>query len=1321
MKNKVIKSENTKIKNIQMNDQKEIDINNPFTSDPNTMSKHRSHEFYNQNSQKNTSNSSNPTSSNNSNKNTTLTNTIKQVSNNNGKKNKNKKKTNNRHSQCNEAINYYNLKNEIEKNNKDGKNISDNNEEKNESKKSGKNKQIEKKVIEEDLFSENNLIQIKNNKKKALNKIFSETDSFHDIDSIEDDNSKESYRKNSTNALLKISLKDENNKEGKLQITNLKANHNNPTKKNGNERKSNIRTIFDGPANDKKEENPFKTQKNKEKKGKDDSFDDVIINESEFDNSRIIQTNNIEKTQFPKISLNPFSANSSKVNNLKIKKEEEKDLDINHHLKSSTLITNAKTSTTNPNSSNLSSTIEINSNQNTASKKENNNINYSPSEIEQKKKDLLLLAKRGDREKFVELFDEILSLPKNLVDINYQDENGFTPLHYACDEGNLKIVEILLNSKCDTNIQNNQKETPLHLASKRGYYDISKKLVENGASINIYNSDKNSPLHYACMYNYVELVNYFLTKSPNVDVKNINDKMPIELTTNKEIKELLEKYLIKKDNKNKIIKEFEISEAFKRKRSKSPDNEVNIVNDNNQFDSDRNIINIKNKNVKSKNTFSPLKNENNKKIRKNSEFDSIPDPLDIVSKRKYTLNKKNVKFLQLNAINNNFENNEKNKENNIIELKNSKKLNTSINKNNQNKNINKKNVNSVLRKSEFKGSEKENPNNIKKAQTENLINNQNKNNVIQDKINNNRKSSNTLNENENNSLANENKSTKMTEKLSSSILSNKNKGNKSNLYNSINRRKYTVYESRKKNLNIQDSMNNGHNRLNLSGNKDKDKDKERNNVNKSFNKNNGEIKTVNTVGNKNTKSKFCENNLKTYLTTNSINSSNNNLLNSNKIEENLKYDSKTQKVSSKNNNFTNMKYINCNPKQFESTEKILTKVKSKTNRNKLAKTNKEKNTDSIFNISRLSCRQHRNNVLLDKVNKSNIVDKTLGENVYNKLNLNSIEEDKITPSSFLCLAQLGKGSFGEVYLVQKINTKEKYAMKVLRKDRIIGHNLLKYAIAERNVLSLSHHPFIVKLYFTFQTSSKLFLILEYCPNGDLSKHLLFEKRFSEKRAKFYLCEVLLALENLHKRDVIFRDLKPDNVVLDEEGHCKLTDFGLSKEGVSENQYAQSFCGSIAYLAPEMLKKKGHGKAVDWYLLGVLFYEMLVGITPYFTLRKEDIFQNIEHGELKIPEFVSNEAATLLRALLERDPKKRLGGGPKDAQEIKEHPYFKDVDWNQVYNKKLKPPTFINYINKTIHYYHKPRLFANEDLLNKSSDKQDPNKLFGWSFINNEEL
>lgn len=218
-------------------------------------------------------------------------------------------------------------------------------------------------------------------------------------------------------------------------------------------------------------------------------------------------------------------------------------------------------------------------------------------------------------------------------------------------------------------------------------------------------------------------------------------------------------------------------------------------------------------------------------------------------------------------------------------------------------------------------------------------------------------------------------------------------------------------------------------------------------------------------------------------------------------------------------------------------------------------------------------------------------------------NDSSNPEEKILPSSFVCHALIGKGSFGEVYLVEKISNSNLYAMKVLSKDKIMGQNLVKYAMTERNVLSFMNHPFIVKLKYAFQTVDRLFLILDYCPGGDLAEHITFEKKFNEDKAKFYLCQIILALEHLHKRDIIFRDLKPDNVVLDSDGNSYLTDFGLSKEGVMDNIGAKSFCGSIAYLAPEMLKRAGHGKSVDWYLLGVIFYEMLAGEPPFFTDNK----------------------------------------------------------------------------------------------------------------------
>ena len=257
--------------------------------------------------------------------------------------------------------------------------------------------------------------------------------------------------------------------------------------------------------------------------------------------------------------------------------------------------------------------------------------------------------------------------------------------------------------------------------------------------------------------------------------------------------------------------------------------------------------------------------------------------------------------------------------------------------------------------------------------------------------------------------------------------------------------------------------------------------------------------------------------------------------------------------------------------------------------------------------------------------------------------------------------------------MEKKDTKVRYAMKVLEKKRVMGQNIVRYALTERNVLSLVEHPFIVRLNFAFQTKKKLFLILDYCPCGDLGDLLDRKKRLPEQVARMYASEVLLALEELHRRDIIYRDLKPDNLVIDSEGHISLTDFGLSKEGIEGDVQAQSFCGSIAYLAPEMVQRKGHGKSVDWYLFGVLIFEMLVGIPPFYSKKKDELFRNIVSQELKVPFYMSHEVEDLLRKLLDREPSKRIGAGSEDAEEIKRHPWFAGVDWEAVYARKLKVP------------------------------------------------
>lgn len=335
----------------------------------------------------------------------------------------------------------------------------------------------------------------------------------------------------------------------------------------------------------------------------------------------------------------------------------------------------------------------------------------------------------------------------------------------------------------------------------------------------------------------------------------------------------------------------------------------------------------------------------------------------------------------------------------------------------------------------------------------------------------------------------------------------------------------------------------------------------------------------------------------------------------------------------------------------------------------------------------------------------------------NKSSLTNEEDggkEYIGAHSFTAHELLGTGSFGEVYLVEKISDNSLHAMKVLCKDKIFEHKLARYAMTERNVLSVINHPFIVKLNFSFQTQNELFLILQYCPGGDLSEYLHVEKKFNEYKARIYCAEVLLALEELHSKDIIFRDLKPDNVVLDEDGHALLTDFGLSKEGVYDFKETKSFCGSYAYLAPEMVQKSGHGKSVDWYLFGVFMYEMLVGIPPYYDNDRDVLFYNIINEDLEIPSYISKEARDLIVLLMDRNPVTRLG--TNGALEIKKHKWFKGIDWEDVFNKKLDPP--LPYLKRKVKkgngqiIISHPLDFEKERMIVQS----DPNFIDGWSFI-----
>jgi len=276
--------------------------------------------------------------------------------------------------------------------------------------------------------------------------------------------------------------------------------------------------------------------------------------------------------------------------------------------------------------------------------------------------------------------------------------------------------------------------------------------------------------------------------------------------------------------------------------------------------------------------------------------------------------------------------------------------------------------------------------------------------------------------------------------------------------------------------------------------------------------------------------------------------------------------------------------------------------------------------------------------------------------------------------SFDMIKVIGKGSFGKVFLAREKKTQEMFALKVLRKDNIIKRNQVEHTRTERSVLGYVDHPFIVGLNMAFQSKDKLYFVLDYCAGGELFFHLSKVGKFPEPRACFYASEIILAIACVHKLDIIYRDLKPENVLLDARGHVRLTDFGLSKEGItSSSTGATSFCGTPEYLAPEILNRQGHGRAVDWWSLGALLYEMLTGLPPFYCRDREKLFEKIRKGHLDYPNSLSARSQVLLRGLLTKDPKKRLGSGPNDALDIQQHTFFSEIDWKMLANGETVPP------------------------------------------------
>ena len=275
----------------------------------------------------------------------------------------------------------------------------------------------------------------------------------------------------------------------------------------------------------------------------------------------------------------------------------------------------------------------------------------------------------------------------------------------------------------------------------------------------------------------------------------------------------------------------------------------------------------------------------------------------------------------------------------------------------------------------------------------------------------------------------------------------------------------------------------------------------------------------------------------------------------------------------------------------------------------------------------------------------------------------------ISLNDFKIIKILGKGAFGKVYLVKKINNGKVYAMKILDKKYIVEKNQISHTITERLALEKLNHPFIAKLNYAFQDTQNLYFITEFLQGGELFFHLKKNGGFKEKAVKFYMSQVLLALEYMHNNNYIYRDLKPENIIIDNEGNIKLTDFGLSKL-VKPKEMTYTLCGTKEYLAPEIIQGQGYDKTCDWFSFGVVVFEMFLGYHP-FKSKNTKIDPNIYLRKIYIPEKIGKDAKDLIEKLFVVEPKKRLGFS--SANEIKNHPFFKDIDFNKVLNKEYNPP------------------------------------------------
>ncbi|XP_050633711.1 cAMP-dependent protein kinase catalytic subunit PRKX-like [Macaca thibetana thibetana] len=282
----------------------------------------------------------------------------------------------------------------------------------------------------------------------------------------------------------------------------------------------------------------------------------------------------------------------------------------------------------------------------------------------------------------------------------------------------------------------------------------------------------------------------------------------------------------------------------------------------------------------------------------------------------------------------------------------------------------------------------------------------------------------------------------------------------------------------------------------------------------------------------------------------------------------------------------------------------------------------------------------------------------------------SLEPPAYRLQDFDTLVTVGTGTFGRVHLVKEKTAKHFFALKVMSIPDVIRLKQEQHVHNEKSVLKEVSHPFLIRLFWTWHDERFLYMLMEYVPGGELFSYLRNRGRFSSTTGLFYSAEIICAIEYLHFKEIVYRDLKPENILLDRDGHIKLTDFGFAKKLVDRTW---TLCGTPEYLAPEVIQSKGHGRAVDWWALGILIFEMLSGFPPFFDDNSFGIYQKILAGKIDFPRHLDFHVKDLIKKLLVVDRTRRLGNMKNGANDVKRHQWFHSVDWEAVPQRKLKPP------------------------------------------------